>query len=543
MKKPSVSQRTHSPVSMITGTPSAGAERVSKRISTLVVGREPRRAGDSAVDPTLHDLKRNTARGAVVSFVRQGANFTLRTGSMVILARLLSPADFGLVGMVTACTGLLGLFRDAGLSHATVQSATITRAQTSMLFWVNLAVGTLLAGLCAAIAPLIAAFYHEPRLLWVTIVIGVGFVFSGAAAQHGAMLQRNLRFTALAIIDILSLVVGIAVGIGMALAGQGYWALVATSLSPPVMAFFGVWVAGGWIPGLPRRGAGVQSMLRYGGSLTLNWVICYIAYNVDKVLVGRFLGAEALGIYGRAYTIVNLPSYNLSSIVHLVGFPALSRLQNDPERLRSYFLKGYGLFLTLMMPITMGCALFAEDIIHVFLGPKWGAVVPVFRLLVPTSLVLAMIDPFNCLLLATSRMKRILKMTMLIAPVLILGYVAGLSYGPTGVAAGFSIASIILVVPVILWATHGTPISALDTLREVIRPFLAVLIGAGAALASWNFVHMLASPLLRLIAAGGILFGVYAVVLWFVMDQKAVYLGLLREIGVWPFARRHTPRP
>jgi len=273
----------------------------------------------------------------------------------------------------------------------------------------------------------------------------------------------------------------------------------------------------------------------------LNWVICYVAYNADKVLLGRFLGAEALGIYGRAYTIVNLPSYNLSSIVHLVGFPALSRLQNDPERLKSYFLKGYNLFLTLVMPIAMACVLFGDDIIHVFLGPRWGAVVPVFRLLVPTTLVMAMIEPFNCLLMATSRMRRILKMTLVIAPVLILGYAAGLPYGPTGVAAGFSIASMILVVPIIVWSTHGTPITALDTLGTAMRPLIAMLIAAGAVLACWNFVHLVTTPLLRLIVANGILFGVYVAVLWIFMDQKAVYLGLLREIGVWPFARGRTP--
>jgi O-antigen/teichoic acid export membrane protein len=526
---------------MVTKTTVTGAEKLSEQISTSDVIPTLQQDGNSAAGPTLHNLKRNTARGAAVSFLRQGANFTLRTGSMVILARLLSPADFGLVGMVTACTGLLGLFREAGLSHATVQRATVTRELTSMLFWINLGVGVLLAAFCAAIAPLIAAFYHEPRLVWVTIVIGIGFVFSGAQAQHGAMLQRNMRFTTLAIIDIISLLVGTGLGIGMAVAGQGYWALVATTLCPPVVSFLGVWVAGGWIPGLPRRRTGVRSMVRYGGSLTLNWVICYVAYNADKVLLGRFLGAEALGIYGRAYTIVNLPSYNLSSIVHLVGFPALSRLQNDPERLKSYFLKGYNLFLTLVMPIAMACVLFGDDIIHVFLGPRWGAVVPVFRLLVPTTLVMAMIEPFNCLLMATSRMRRILKMTLVIAPVLILGYAAGLPYGPTGVAAGFSIASMILVVPIIVWSTHGTPITALDTLGTAMRPLIAMLIAAGAVLACWNFVHLVTTPLLRLIVANGILFGVYVAVLWIFMDQKAVYLGLLREIGVWPFARGRTP--
>src|ERR1051325_7212632 len=125
-------------------------------------------------------------------------------------------------------------------------------------------------------------------------------------------------------------------------------------------------------------------MLLFGGTVTLNNVIVYIAYNVDKVLLGKFYGAEALGIYGRAYQLINLPTENLNSTLGFVAFPALSRVQNDPARLRSYFLKGYSLFLSVVVPITMGCALFAPDIIRVLLGSKWNEAAPLFRLMAPT---------------------------------------------------------------------------------------------------------------------------------------------------------------
>ena len=127
---------------------------------------------DASSDPSPKDLKRKTTRGALISTVAQAATLILRTGSMMVLARLLLKEDFGLVNMVTAFTGFLGLFRDAGLSMATVQRASITNAQTSTLFWVNLAVGWLLAGLAVVAAPILAAFYHEPRLFWVTVALG-----------------------------------------------------------------------------------------------------------------------------------------------------------------------------------------------------------------------------------------------------------------------------------------------------------------------------------------------------------------------------------
>src|SRR5271165_587337 len=207
---------------------------------------------------------------------------------MVVLARLLTPADFGVVGMVTACTGFLEMFRDMGLSVATIQRASITHAQTSMLFWVNLAAGGILAALCAATAPLLARFYHEPRLFWPTIALGAGFVFNGAAVQHRAILAREMRFAALAVIEIVSVVVSVAVGIVMAVAGQRYWALVGMYVSVPILGLLGVWAVGGWVPGLPQRGAGVRAMLRYGGTLTLKNLVMYLALNTDKVLLGRF---------------------------------------------------------------------------------------------------------------------------------------------------------------------------------------------------------------------------------------------------------------
>ena len=187
-----------------------------------------------------------------------------------------------------------------------------------------------------------------------------------------------MRFSALAIIEIVALVLSTGMGIGMAVAGRGYWALVAMTVAQPAVSLVGVWLVTRWIPGRPQRRSGIRSMLQYGGTVTLNNVIVYLAYNADKVLLGRFWGAETLGIYGRAYQLINLPTENLNSTIGLVAFPALSRLQNDPVRLRSYFLKGYSLFLSLVIPITMGCALFAEEIILVFLGSKWHEATPCF---------------------------------------------------------------------------------------------------------------------------------------------------------------------
>ena len=270
--------------------------------------------------------------------------------------------------------------------------------------------------------------------------------------------------------------------------------------------------------------------------------IVYLAYNADKVLIGKFCGADALGIYGRAYQLINLPTENLNSAIGSVAFPALSRVQNDPVRLKGYFLKGYSLFLSLVMPITMACALFSDDIIRVFLGAKWHEAASIFRLMAPTIVVFALINPFAWLMLACGHSGRSLRIALMIAPVVILSYVIGLHYGPHGVAAGFSIAMLLLVVPVILWAKQGTLIGTRDVLNAVMMPLLSVLVAAAAAWPAGRFLAQLNPPFLRLTAESAILFGVYLLVLLFVMGQKAVYLSLLKDIGAWPFGNRRSSK-
>src|SRR6266850_6660357 len=178
---------------------------------------------------TMKDLKQRTIRGGIAKLCSQGASFTIRIGSLMILARLLDPKDFGLVGMVTAVIGVFNVFRDFGLSAAAVQRKSVTPEQSSTLFWINLAVGATLGLMTLGLAPVVVAFYHEQRLFWITIALGTAFVFNAAGIQQTALLERQMRFTTLSIIDIISLLVSTGIGIGMAMYGLGYWALVATA--------------------------------------------------------------------------------------------------------------------------------------------------------------------------------------------------------------------------------------------------------------------------------------------------------------------------
>jgi O-antigen/teichoic acid export membrane protein len=478
----------------------------------------------------MKDLRHRAIRGGSAKVLAQGANFALRVGSLMILARLLDPKDFGLVGMVTAITGVLSLFRDFGLSSATIQRVEVTVAQVSTLFWINVLVGMLLCFLLAAASPLVARFYHEPRLVSVTIALSTGFLFNALGIQHSAMLQREMRFAVLSTIDVVALMLSVATGIGMAIAGYGYWSLVATTIIPPFVTTVGLWIATKWVPGLPNRDAGIHSMLRFGGLVTLNSLIYYVAYNFDKVLLGRFWGAEAIGVYGRAYQIVNIPTENLNSAVGEVAFSALSRVQNDAARLKSYFLKGYSLVLALTVPVTIVGALCANDLILVVLGPKWGATAPIFRLLAPTILIFGMINPLAWLLFSTGLVGRSIKLISIIAPLTITSYILGLRYGPKGVAFAYSTAMTLWVIPHILLCVRGTPISFGEIMVTIRRPLISGVVAAGVAAGTVALVGQSLIPLLRLILEGSVLLGVYLGMLLYVMGQRGFYVEILRSL-------------
>ena len=476
----------------------------------------------------MEDLKERTIRGGLAKVVAQGVNFCLRVGSLMILARLLNPKDFGLVGMVTAFVGILNLFRDFGLSAVTIQRVKVSEEEASTLFWLNMLVGAVLALIAAVMAPFVARFYHEPVLLWVTVIFATSFLFNAAGVQHQALLQREMRFTTLAIIDIFSIIASSAIGIAMALKGFAYWSLVVSATIGPIFTTAAAWIAYRWVPGTIHKGTGIGSIVRFGGTITLNTLVVYVAYNLEKVLLGRYWGASVIGIYGRAYQLVSIPTDNLNSAVGGVVFSALSRLQEDTRRFKSYFLKGYSLVLALTIPITFICCLFAGDLISVVLGPKWKEAVPIFRLLAPTIMIFALINPLAWLLFSLGLVGRSLKVAFVIAPLVITGYVIGLPHGPKGVALAYSTAMLLWVVPHIAWCVHGTVISLKDIALAVSKPLVSTVVASSIAfLVVAAFGDSLPS-LGRLILGTSVLLSFYLAMLFYVMKQKAFYLDVVR---------------
>ena len=424
----------------------------------------------------MGDLVQRSARGSVVTVSAQAVKFLLQTGSTMALARLLTPADFGLLAMVAFFTGIIGLFGDLGLSAATVQRKQISHSQVSTLFWVNIAVSIVLMLAAAAAAPFVAWFYGEGALLWVTIVISMTYLWGGLAAQHLALLRRQMRFTALASVEICALLFGVAAGISVALLGGGYWALVAVAVGQAFATAVLAFALSGWRPGRWRIDETVKQMILFGGNITGARFLNYITRNSDNLLIGRFWGASELGIYSRAYALLLLPVQQINGPIAGVAIPALSRLQSKPDEYRRYYLKVVQSLAYMSMPVVVMLAVLAEEVVLLVLGSQWLDAAIIFQIFAAFVIVQNVVVTTGWVLQSLGRGSRMLKWSAVQAPVFVIACLIGLPWGGIGVAIAATIQALLITVPCMLFAYRDSPVSVLGVGKAVLKP---VCVAAG----------------------------------------------------------------
>lgn len=491
----------------------------------------------SVTDPNRHfhtdhlkaDIKGRSVRGGAVTMVAQICKFILQMGSTIVLARLLTPQDYGLVGMVTAVTGFIGSLKDMGLSMATVQRAEINHRQVSTLLWVNVALSLALAVVTAALAPVIAWFYGEPRLSLMTLVLASGYIFGGLSVQHQALLNRQMRFTSLAIIDITSMLSGIAIAIVLAWYETGVWALIFMQLATGITYTIGVWWICSWRPGPPVRYSGIRSMLAFGGNLTGFNLINYLARNLDNVLIGRYWGAQQLGLYAKAYQLLLLPLQQINAPITAVAIPGLSRLRQDPQTFARYYLKALSFIAFLTMPVGILLLVISEEIVALILGSQWHEAAVIFRLLGLSALVQPICNTTGWLHISAGRTDRMLKWGIFAASFIVMSFFIGLPHGASGVALCYAVVQLLLAWPCLYYATRGTSITVRNLLDAVKQPFLASLVAGTASLgvkiAIGSILPILTTALICFI----VMTLVYFIVMFYVFNTKAFYQAVISE--------------
>ncbi|NHC14408.1 lipopolysaccharide biosynthesis protein [Motilibacter deserti] len=446
-------------------------------------------------------LGRRAARGLVVTMGGQWGRLVLQTASTAVLARLLLPGDFGLVAMVVAVTGLAEQVKDLGLAAATVQRDKLEDRQVTGLFWVNAALGAVLAAVVAACAPLVAAFYGRPELTGLTLVLALGFVAGGLSVQHAALLQRRLRFGALATSETGAFAIGVVAAVTAAAAGAGYWSLAVLPLASAWARTVLLWAFCRWRPGRPRRDAGIRELLSFGGGVSTFNLLNYVSRNADNVLIGKVSGATSLGLYSRAYTLLLLPLQQLNGPLASVAVPVLSILRGEPAKYRAFYRSAVGGLALVGMPLVVLLVVCAPEVIAVLLGPGWDGAVPIFRALGLAGVVHVVGNTNGWIYVSWGSTGRMARWALVSRPLMVVSIAIGLPWGPLGVAVSYAVGQLVLAVPGFANAVRGTPLTLGDVGGAVWRPAALAAVTGGVAAALQALVD---GPPLAVLAAVGV---------------------------------------
>jgi len=380
--------------------------------------------------------------------------------------------------MALSFSMLLQNFGTNGFIEATIQREEINHKQVSTLHWINVAINLTLTLLFMASAPLIAWFYKEPLLKPIVLMIAIPILLGGVSTQHQALLRRNMEFYKIAACDIGATLASLGIAILLAYWGWGYWALVARWIASPLVTAAGSWLLCGWRPTRPARGTGVRPMLSFALHTYGNFVLFYFCKTVDKMLVGRAYGSQALGNYDRAYQLSNMLPSQLLSPLNSVAMPAFSRLANDPAKYRQTYLNLLSVLAFVSMPASAVLTLTGKDLILLLLGPQWKSAGPIFSVFGLSIGVLILYSTHAWLHLSLGTPDRWLRWAVIAFIVTLLLFVAGLRFGPLGVATGYSAALYILTGPAIWYAGRPIHLKLSSVISGVWKAFASAL-GAG----------------------------------------------------------------
>lgn len=434
----------------------------------------------NAFDPPEGSLRKSVGHGAVVTAMAQSVRVATQIVSVIVLSRLLSPQDFGVVAMCAPVLAFIALFQDFGLTQATIQKTGIRHEEVNYLFWVNVAVSAALACVLAGAAPLVAAFYGEPRVTGLVAAFGLQIMAYGLGAQHLALLTRRMQFARLAAIDVASAVLGLAVSIAWTFIDRSYWALFAGTLTSAVLPTLCYWASSQWRPGLPRKVDGISELINFGAGITGFNFANFFARNLDNVLIGKYWGEAQLGLYDRAYKLLLFPLTQITNPLSKVMVPALSRLTDEPGRYRSAYLRVMPLILLVALPGVAFATAMSDILIPFVLGEQWRESSAIFLALGFAGLLQPLNNPAGWLFISQGRSGDFMRWGIVTAVTSVLAFVIGLPYGALGVAIAYAISEYLRTPFLWLYVGKSGPLQA----HHVFRAATPFVLGAHLALAT-----------------------------------------------------------
>jgi PST family polysaccharide transporter len=422
-------------------------------------------------------IRGTAVSGAFYLGLSQIVRLVLTVLSTIIIARLLSPDDYGVMAMCAPVLGFLLMFQDLGLGTATVQQKTISDDQLNALFWINVLASMALAVILVAIAPGVAWFYGDVRAGYVTAAGAVGTLIGGTSLQHNALLNRNLRFGVLSASEIAGAVVTFLVAAALAFLLRSYWALVIGSTAGMATSTAIVWHRSPWRPRWRVSVAGAGGSARMGGHVTTFNFVNFFSRNADNILLGRFAGVDAVGLYDRSYKLMMLPLQSVNGPLSRLLMPLLSRMTEEPARYRRTYTFSLRALVLATVPGIAVATMFSDQLMPFLLGARWAGAGPIFFWLGLAGILQPVHNLLGLLFLSTGRSRPYMHWGVINAAITVAGFVAGMPWGPAGVAASFFLTTAARTPVIFAAACHGSPVRVSDLYAAHIGPI------AGAAIA------------------------------------------------------------
>ena len=394
---------------------------------------------------------------------KAGSQITLQISRVVValvLARLLTPYDWGLAAMAVLLSGFVVVFTDSALGTALIQQRELREEDRSTVFWISVGAGVLLALTGIALADPLAGFYGEPAVSPLIVAVSVGFFISALGTTHQALLLREMQFRRLELRQIAASIVGPCVGIGIALLGYGAWAIIGQLLAEAVTSTLLLWLLTPWRPSATFSTASVRRLGAFAGNVFGENLAFQAGRSLSGVFIGRLLGAAALGTYSLATNLILIPVTRIAGPLQQVFFPAFSRMRDDRERIADVWIRATRLIGAVSIPALVGLVIVAPEFVEVVLGSRWSEATPVIRILAVVGIVQSLQTLSVEVMQALGRVGLLFRMTMLWAAATLGAVGLGYRWGIVGVASCYAAVTLLI-----------EPLRAYQTTRELGVPF------------------------------------------------------------------------
>lgn len=390
----------------------------------------------------MSEFREKTVSGVTWSAGSQAGRQIIVLASNVVLARLLTPGDFGVIATAIIFSNFAFVLAETGFSMALIQREEVTEAHLSSTFWVNLATGAVLFALFVGLAPLAGRAYAEPRLVAVMRLISLMFLIYPLGMIHKVVLTRRLEFRSIAIVEILAAWVGGVSAVALAWYGAGLFSIALQFVIEFVVGAAALWVLCEWRPRFLFSLSAVRELTHYSVNLLMTSVLGYWVRNVDNLLIGLYLGAFQLGLYSRAYAVMLFPLSRVTWVFSRVMIRSFAIIREDPARVRELFLKLTRVVSLITVPMMLGVVATAEPFVACVFGRQWMAMVPVLRVLAVVGMVQSVTSAINGLYLSHDKMALNFRVAFWCQALQVTGIVVGLRWGILGVATGYALACV-----------------------------------------------------------------------------------------------------